>query len=252
MGFSLGSIGKSIGKVFGGGGGGGGFPGGVFDVFNNERSMDFSSDEAAINREWQEKFYKHKHQWEVEDLRAAGLNPILSANSGASVPGGAAAQAPYLQNPFSTAMQVKSAAALIEKNKNEAEESKSRKELTDLNKQYAKQNIEINSAEVVKANQELFKAKRTFEKVDKDPAIQDILAVADTMPTGLRGIVRAIIGSASSVAEGFNKSVDKVKSWKDEKIRQIQNNAFDKYYKARGKPHPQDFREKTMLKYLRE
>lgn len=29
--------------------------------------------------------YQHRHQWEVDDLKAAGLNPILSANSGASV-----------------------------------------------------------------------------------------------------------------------------------------------------------------------
>ena len=30
-----------------------------------------------------EKMYRHRHQWAVEDLRAAGLNPILSAGGGA-------------------------------------------------------------------------------------------------------------------------------------------------------------------------
>ena len=30
--------------------------------------------------------YRHRHQWEVSDLRKAGLNPILSANSAAGVP----------------------------------------------------------------------------------------------------------------------------------------------------------------------
>lgn len=29
--------------------------------------------------------YSHRHQWEVEDLKKAGLNPVLSANSGGSV-----------------------------------------------------------------------------------------------------------------------------------------------------------------------
>lgn len=31
--------------------------------------------------------YQHRHQWEVEDLKAAGLNPILSANSGGTAQG---------------------------------------------------------------------------------------------------------------------------------------------------------------------
>ena len=32
--------------------------------------------------------YQNRHQWEVEDLKKAGLNPILSANSGASLASG--------------------------------------------------------------------------------------------------------------------------------------------------------------------
>lgn len=31
--------------------------------------------------------YQHRHQWEVEDLRKAGLNPILSANAGGQAQG---------------------------------------------------------------------------------------------------------------------------------------------------------------------
>lgn len=44
----------------------------------------FNAEQSQINRDWQEYMSGTSHQREVTDLIAAGLNPVLSANSGSS------------------------------------------------------------------------------------------------------------------------------------------------------------------------
>jgi len=71
----------------------GGPPGAVLGTIGGAAlGMGYNAWQAAMNRKFQRNMANTSHQREVKDLRAAGLNPILSARLGgsASPPGNAA------------------------------------------------------------------------------------------------------------------------------------------------------------------
>lgn len=64
---------------------------GVYNHIENSVAMNYNSAEALANREWQEHMSSTAYQRAVEDMKKAGLNPILAfSNGGASTPGGSA------------------------------------------------------------------------------------------------------------------------------------------------------------------
>lgn len=89
---------------------------GVYNHIENATAMSFNSTEAMRNREWQEHMSNTAYQRAVEDMKKAGLNPILAfQNGGASTPGGSAGtiSGATMGAPSSSALGVSRASGFV-------------------------------------------------------------------------------------------------------------------------------------------
>lgn len=151
----------------------------------------FNASQAAKSRHWQEKMYDQRHQREVNDLRAAGLNPILSAmNGGGSVPGGSTATMPDLggsvSKGISTALAVK----------------------------VANQELAIKDKENQDKALDLEAKKRMYEWLEKNPQYKDLfLGGLMSRTAGLPSVAGPLMGANSGWLKG--KVTDAVTSLYD-------------------------------------
>jgi len=131
-----------------------------------------NSAQALRQMEFQERMSSTAHQREVTDLKAAGLNPILSGTGGqgASSPGGAQAT---MGNPMSTAIdhatsalnmkQIRATTNLTEANETVAAVSQ-QKILQDKNESLARENLLKLQIPEAEAGADVYKSTGSFMK----------------------------------------------------------------------------------------
>lgn len=110
------------------------FVGAGLDFFGGLLQNSANADEAARNRRFVAAMYKKRYQNTMEDMRKAGLNPVLAMNSGivGSSPG--AGGIPHMENALGgatgTALSVAQGMAGIRKSEQDIDKSEAETDLT--------------------------------------------------------------------------------------------------------------------------
>lgn len=168
--------------------------GGAFNIMSTHMTNRANAKQAGLNRDFQAYMSNTSHQREVEDLKAAGLNPILSANAGASTPGGAQAT---MQAPQIDPMMFTQAKAIKADTANKNADTSLKAEQENIAKETQKNLVEQNK--ILKSNAK--QAESDAKKSGLEVKIMERYGNAQAI-TGIAGQAAGAFSNAIGAATG--------------------------------------------------
>lgn len=198
----------------------------IMGMMNKSGQADANTANKNMSREqmaFQKEMSSTAHQRQVKDMKAAGLNPILSVNSGASAPSGSMATAQNeneglargVENAVSTAMQQKRLSQ-------------------DIKNLKAAETQTIAMTKKTNTENTLLKAKKPSAEIQNDLGrrFQDLLKHFSSTSTGAKDSVRSNSKMREAMQRGLKKSSQKEKKRYKKKAEWLKK--ADKHFKMRN------------------
>ena len=166
----------------------------------------------------QKESMQNQHQWEVADLRAAGLNPILSANGGAStggLNGSMVGDTGQFSRAVQNAMQGMALKGQLEKQAAEIDNINKDTELKEDQRAVAQMLYNVNRTQALINNENAYALYRDNKFWDDNQSTYLIKKGNDAMPGlgGLAGIAAGLTNSAKGLSDDLKAVRDRADSF---------------------------------------
>lgn len=159
---------------------------------------------------WEREQYKNKYQWTVEDMRNAGLNPMLAILNGANsavgghapVYGGAS-----LGDALPKAMQMSLMKEQAQNAKEQNDLIRSQREKTDAETEVARRNAEAITTNALHMSELWRQLKRQNDFYDANPNVYGVHMTNQAFPYfGIGGFAGALDNVVDNIVSGLSNS----------------------------------------------